>query len=65
MLKLKEILTLESVEEIAIIQTRRLNNVKKTKMTRDHNGFQKLLIVLTKAGKILALHSRDGRIFWS
>ena len=56
---------LESAEEIAIIQTRRLNNAKKTKMTRDHNGFQKLLIMLTKARKILALHLGDGHILWS
>ena len=56
---------LASAEEIAIIQTRRLNNAEKTKMTRDHNGFRKLLIVLTKAGKLLALHSGDGRIVWS
>ena len=34
-------------------------------MTRDHNGFRKLLIVLTKEGKLLALHSGDGYIVWS
>ena len=56
---------LESAEEIANIQTRRLNNAEKTKMTKDHNEFRKLLIVLTKAGKLLALHSRYGRILWS
>jgi len=56
---------LASAEEIAVIQARRLNNAEKTKMTRDHNGFRKLLIVLTKAGKLLALHSGDGHIVWS
>ena len=56
---------LASAEQIAIIQTRRLNNAEKTKMTKDHNGFRKLLIVLTKAGKLLALHSGDGLILWS
>lgn len=65
LLKLKATLMLASAEEIAVIQTRRLNNAEKTKMTRDHNGFRKLLIVLTKAGKLLALHSGDGRIVWS
>ena len=40
---------LASAGEIAIIQTRRFNNEEKTRITRDHNGFQKLLIVLTKA----------------
>jgi hypothetical protein len=39
---------------------------EKTKMTRDHNGLnRKLLIVLTKAGKLLAFHSGDGHIVWS
>ena len=56
---------LASAEEIEIIRTRRLNNAEKTKMTRDHNGFRKLLIVLTKARKFLALHYGDGLIRWS
>lgn len=34
-------------------------------MTRDRKGFRKLLIVLTRAGKIFALHTGDGRIVWS
>eukprot|EP01018_Ginkgo_biloba_P002301 Gb_00506 [translate_table: standard] len=65
LLKLKATLMLASAEDIAAIQAMRLNNAEKTKMTRDHNGFRKLLIVLTKAGKLLALHSGDGRIIWS
>uniref|UniRef100_A0A0D6QZZ8 ER membrane protein complex subunit 1 n=1 Tax=Araucaria cunninghamii TaxID=56994 RepID=A0A0D6QZZ8_ARACU len=65
LLKLKATLMLASAEDIAVIQEMRLNNAEKTKMTRDHNGFRKLLIVLTKAGKLLALHSGNGRIVWS
>eukprot|EP00252_Welwitschia_mirabilis_P014894 TRINITY_DN32950_c0_g1_i1.p1 TRINITY_DN32950_c0_g1~~TRINITY_DN32950_c0_g1_i1.p1 ORF type:complete len:1002 (+),score=183.50 TRINITY_DN32950_c0_g1_i1:130-3135(+) len=64
-LKLKATLLLASSEEMAVIQEMRLNNADKTKMTRDHNGFRKLLIVLTRGGKLLALHSGDGRIVWS
>ena len=56
---------LASAEDIAIIQARRLNNVEKTKMTRDHNGFRNLLIVLTKAWKLLAHHFGVGIILWS
>ena len=56
---------LESVEEIEIIPRRRLNNAEKTRMTKDHNGFQKLLIVLTKVGKRFALHYGYGRILCS
>lgn len=54
-----------SPDDIAAIQEMRLKNSEKNKMTRDHNGFRKLLIVLTKAGKVLALHTGDGRVVWS
>ncbi|PPS02292.1 hypothetical protein GOBAR_AA18389 [Gossypium barbadense] len=37
----------------------------KLQQTRDHNGFRKLLIALTRAGKLFALHTGDGRIVWS
>lgn len=47
------------------LQILRANSADKTKLTRDHNGFRKLLIVLTKAGKLLALHTGDGHIVWS
>lgn len=56
---------LANAEELAEIQRMRLKNSEKTKMTRDHNGFRKLLVVLTRAGKVLALHTGDGRIVWS
>ncbi|CAM6116723.1 unnamed protein product [Calypogeia fissa] len=64
-LKLKATLYLATVEELAAVQAIRLNSAEKTKMVRDHNGFRKLLIVLTKAGKVFALHTGDGRIVWS
>lgn len=56
---------LASADEMAAIQGMRLKDSKKNKMTRDHNGFRKLIIVLTKAGKVLALHTGDGRVVWS
>ncbi|KAG6553490.1 hypothetical protein Mapa_004402 [Marchantia paleacea] len=64
-LKLKATLFLASAEELAAVQALRLHSSDKTKMARDHNGFRKLLIVLTKAGKVIALHTGDGRIVWS
>ncbi|XVF89193.1 hypothetical protein PTKIN_Ptkin19aG0110600 [Pterospermum kingtungense] len=65
MLKLKGTLMLASPEDIAAIQSMRLKSSEKSKMTRDHNGFRKLLIALTRAGKLFALHTGDGRIVWS
>ncbi|XWS72553.1 hypothetical protein CRYUN_Cryun02cG0049600 [Craigia yunnanensis] len=65
MLNLKGTLMLASPEDTAAIQSMRLKSSEKSKMTRDHNGFRKLLIVLTRAGKLFALHSGDGRIVWS
>ncbi|XP_057957645.1 uncharacterized protein LOC131150740 [Malania oleifera] len=64
-LKLKGTLMLASPEDVAAIQQIRLKSSEKSKMTRDHNGFRKLLIVLTRAGKLLALHTGDGRVVWS
>ncbi|KAG2691845.1 hypothetical protein I3760_08G025100 [Carya illinoinensis] len=64
-LKLKGTLMLASPEDIAVIQDMRLKSSEKSKMTRDHNGFRKLLIVLTRAGKLYALHTGDGRVIWS
>lgn len=34
-------------------------------MYRDANGFRKLIVVLTSAGKALALHNGDGRVVWA
>ncbi|TYI17027.1 hypothetical protein ES332_A08G296100v1 [Gossypium tomentosum] len=64
-LKLKGTLMLATPEDIAAIQHMRLKSSEKSKMTRDHNGFRKLLIALTRAGKLFALHTGDGRIVWS
>lgn len=65
LLKLKGTLMLAGPEDMVAIQGMRLKNSEKNKMTRDHNGFRKLLIVVTKAGKVLALHTGDGRVLWS
>ncbi|CAL0319236.1 unnamed protein product [Lupinus luteus] len=64
-LKLKGTLMIASADDVATIQAIRLRSSEKSKMTRDHNGFRKLLIVLTRAGKVFALHTGDGRIIWS
>ena len=56
---------LANAEDLMAIQRMRLRSSEKTKMTRDHNGFRKLLIALTRAGKVYALHTGDGRIIWS
>ncbi|XP_074276504.1 uncharacterized protein LOC141600222 [Silene latifolia] len=65
LLKLKGTLMLASPEDMVAIQALRLQSSEKSKLTRDHNGFRKLLIVLTKAGKLSALHTGDGRVVWS
>ncbi|KAK1367756.1 ER membrane protein complex subunit 1 [Heracleum sosnowskyi] len=65
LLKLKGTLMLATPDDIVAIQKMRLQSSEKSKMTRDHNGFRKLLIVLTRAGKVFALHTGDGRIIWS
>ncbi|CAI9780193.1 unnamed protein product [Fraxinus pennsylvanica] len=65
LLKLKGTLMIATPDDIAAIQKMRLQSTEKSKMTRDHNGFRKLLIVLTRAGKLFALHTGDGRIVWS
>ncbi|CAJ1973877.1 unnamed protein product [Sphenostylis stenocarpa] len=64
-LKLKGTLMIASPEDVVAIQAMRLRSSEKSKMTRDHNGFRKLLIVLTRAGKVFALHTGDGRVVWS
>ncbi|KAL3141461.1 hypothetical protein ABBQ32_005026 [Trebouxia sp. C0010 RCD-2024] len=33
--------------------------------TRDNNGFRKLLVVLSRAGKMLGLHNGNGHVMWS
>ncbi|CAI9097878.1 OLC1v1034391C2 [Oldenlandia corymbosa var. corymbosa] len=65
LLKLKGTLMLATPDDIGAIQKLRLQSSEKNKMTRDHNGFRKLIIVLTRAGKLFALHTGDGRIVWS
>lgn len=56
---------LATPDDMAAIQKLRLQSSGMNKMTRDHNGFRKLIIVLTRAGKLYALHTGDGRIVWS
>jgi ER membrane protein complex subunit 1 len=65
MLKLKGTLMLATPDDMAAIQAMHLKSAGRNKMTRDHNGFRKLIIVLTRSGKIYALHTGDGRIVWA
>ncbi|KAH6825368.1 catalytics protein [Perilla frutescens var. hirtella] len=65
LLKLKGTLMIATADDVAAIQKMRLQSSGKSKMTRDRNGFRKLLIVLTRAGKLFALHTGDGRVVWS
>ncbi|KAL0309632.1 UNVERIFIED_CONTAM: ER membrane protein complex subunit [Sesamum radiatum] len=65
LLKLKGTLMIATPDDVVAIQKIRLQSSEKSKMTRDHNGFRKLLIVLNRAGKVFALHTGDGRIVWS
>ncbi|XP_010541259.1 PREDICTED: ER membrane protein complex subunit 1 [Tarenaya hassleriana] len=64
-LKLKGTLMLASPDDVAAIQAMRLKSSEKSKLTRDRNGFRKLIIALTRAGKLFALHTGEGRIVWS
>ncbi|KAJ4794493.1 ER membrane protein complex subunit 1 [Rhynchospora pubera] len=65
MLKLKGTLMLSTPDDMAAIQAMHLKSTERNKMTRDHNGFRKLIIVLTRSGKVYALHTGDGRIVWA
>ncbi|KAL7096734.1 hypothetical protein ACP275_10G098300 [Erythranthe tilingii] len=65
LLKLKGTLMIATPDDVVAIQKIRLQSSEKSKMTRDRNGFRKLLIVLTRSGKVFALHTGDGRIVWS
>ena len=51
-------------EEVELTSLRRLAD-KKNSFLWDKNGFRKLVVVLTRAGKVLALHNGDGRVVWS
>jgi len=50
------------VEELA--EHRRLASTHMRK-TLDPQGFRKILVVLTAAGKVFALHNGDGHVVWS
>ncbi|KAG8376639.1 hypothetical protein BUALT_Bualt09G0084400 [Buddleja alternifolia] len=65
LLKLKGTLMIATPDDVAAILKMRLQSSEKSKLTRDRNGFRKLIIVLTRAGKLFALHTGDGRIVWS
>lgn len=64
-LRAKATVMMATPEEREMVQKMRVNNVAKNSPVRDHNRFRKLIVVLTRPGKVLALHTGDGRIIWS
>eukprot|EP00897_Mesotaenium_endlicherianum_P002317 jgi/Mesen1/2112/ME000151S01365 len=64
-LRAKATLMLATPHELAAVHELRRNGPAKSALTRDHNGFRKLILVLTSSGKLLALHSGNGHVVWS
>eukprot|EP00850_Spirogloea_muscicola_P006456 SM000030S11465 [mRNA] locus=s30:825005:831618:+ [translate_table: standard] len=61
----KATLMLATPEEKLLVQELRQNSGERSKMTRDRNGFRKLVVAVTSAGKAYALHTGDGHVIWS
>eukprot|EP00271_Cylindrocystis_brebissonii_P014454 TRINITY_DN357_c0_g2_i14.p1 TRINITY_DN357_c0_g2~~TRINITY_DN357_c0_g2_i14.p1 ORF type:complete len:1028 (+),score=203.40 TRINITY_DN357_c0_g2_i14:1032-4115(+) len=64
-MRAKVALLLGTPEEQAEVRQRQLRDPAKVAPTRDHNGFRKILVLLTACGKLLGLHNGDGRILWT
>lgn len=64
-LALKAQLGLATPEEVDAVKKYQAQNSDKLKATRDLYGFRKQIIVATSIGKIVSLHSGDGRVLWS
>jgi hypothetical protein len=56
---------LNTEEEAAELAERRQQQSDKNKPTRDINGFRRMIVVATQAGRVFALHNGDGRVLWS
>lgn len=65
LLKAKMQLSLQKPHELEELKRMEQSTSDKNKLSRDHNGFRKILLVLTEPGKVFALHNGDGRILWS
>jgi hypothetical protein len=51
--------------DIAALERYRALTSDRLRPTRDPDGFRRQLIVTTATGKVLALHTGDGRVLWS
>lgn len=65
LLKAKTQLGLQQPQELEELKHLEESTSDKNRLSRDHNGFRKILLVLTEPGKVYALHNGDGRILWS
>eukprot|EP00898_Chlorokybus_atmophyticus_P007941 jgi/Chlat1/8148/Chrsp76S00608 len=64
-LSIKNALHAGTPEEVESLREYLQATSENNKMTRDANGFRKLIITLTEAEQLLALHTGNGRIVWS
>jgi len=51
--------------ELAAVERYRALTSDRLRPTRDPDGFRRQLVVTTATGKVLALHTGDGRVLWS
>ena len=65
LLQVKTQFKLNSFEETLELAQLRRSSPGKNLLLWDKDGFRKLLVVSTDAGKLLALHNGDGRVVWS
>ena len=64
-LALKVQIGLANPWESAAVEKYRTVTSDRLRPTRDPDGFRRQLILATAAGKIVALHTGDGRVLWS
>ncbi|KAG7669833.1 hypothetical protein Ndes2437B_g06022 [Nannochloris sp. 'desiccata'] len=62
---LKAQVGLATPPETAAIERYRALTSDRLRPTRDPDGFRRQLVVTTATGKVLALHTGDGRVLWS
>eukprot|EP00899_Mesostigma_viride_P000410 jgi/Mesvir1/1036/Mv17562-RA.3 len=65
LLRLKDTLGISSDEDVAALAALRATDPQKVSLERDPRGFRKLVVALTRCGKLLALHTGDGSILWT
>ncbi|KAK9811605.1 hypothetical protein WJX72_006834 [[Myrmecia] bisecta] len=65
LLTLKVQFNLATPEEKALLSQLQTAFSDRLRPNRDPNGFRKMLVVLTQAGKLFGLHTGDGHVMWS